>query len=408
MSDLGRIPTGLSAVLRSARSAKHEALLASLTPTEWTEVVELAIRQGVGPQLPPEISEKLPAPARGQLAERVAFAVERVRRFREEFLNLAAAVEPEGIEIVGLKGIHLALAVYPPSVLREMADIDVLVRRQNIEAVKEAAHRLGFQSRPDSMERRGHHLDPLSKPGASLEIHWQLAEPGEPPTAPPDALWQHVRPLGEAGNIFGLAPEDALIHVCAHAAYSHHLEQGMRPICDIRALIAGPSADRLDWDRLVSRAREWDSSRCVILGLILARDLLGAEVPADVIARLGGPPPTPVVSAAVGQVFGQKTGTHRISGAAGQLFAGSSPLARLRSAFQRVKLPPEQIAAMYPGWSRGTWLLQAWVMARRGRVLVKRYGWILMRTALRPRSPEARHVARRNTLGSWVRGGDPA
>ncbi|MCP4379948.1 MAG: nucleotidyltransferase family protein [Hyphomicrobiales bacterium] len=382
--------------------------MASLTPAEWTDLVELAIRQGVGPQLPPEIAQNVPAPARARLEERVAAAVERVRRYREEFLNLAAAVEPQGVEIVGLKGIHLALGVYPPSVLREMADIDVLVRRNDIEAVEAAAHELGFESRPDSVERRGHHLDPLSKPGASLEIHWQLAEPGEPPTAPPGSLWPDVRPLAGGGNVFGLAPEDALIHVGAHATYSHHLEQGMRPICDIRALITAPSGDGLDWDRVVSRALEWNAGRCVVIGLILARDLLAAKVPPEVIARLGGPPPAAVTSAAMGQVFGQKTETHRISSAAGQLLAGSSPLARLRNVFQRVKLPSEQIAAMYPNWSRGTSLLQAWVMMRRGRVLVKRYGWILMRTAIRPQSPEARHVARRNALRSWISNGDPA
>jgi Uncharacterised nucleotidyltransferase len=402
--EMDRVSAGLSAALRTPRLAEHEALLDSLTPDEWTDLVDVAIRQRVGTQLPETIVEHLPGPAAARLTESIEAAGRRTQRFKEEFLNLAAAVESQGIRIVALKGIYLALGVYPATVVREMADVDVLVRHDDLESVAAAAYGLGYGDRSGRLDRAPHHLPPLVKSGGSLEIHWRLAEPGIPPTASPDELFSRVRPLAGAGNAFGLAPEDALIHVCAHAAYSHHFEQGMRPLCDLRALIAACGA-AMDWDLVVAKALEWHSSRGVVLALSLARDLLGVDVSANVIARLGGAAPASVSAAGVGQVFGPRTAMHAVSGPAGQLLGAASIGFRLRTALRALVLPPEQIAALYPGWSPGSPLLRAWVMARRAADLSKRYAWILLRTAWRPQSAEGRHIAQRNELRGWLNSG---
>ena len=390
---------GLSAVLRLPRSADDEVLLASLTPEEWSDLVDMAIRQGVASQVLSTELPPLPDEAAARLRQRAEWAADRTGGFRQDLLELAAAVAP-GIRIVVLKGMHLSLDVYPPSVVREMADLDVLVSRDQVTLVAEAAKRLGFAHDPEAMERVPHHLPPLIKADRSIEVHWRLTEPGEPPTAEVDELWPRLRPLPVAGNIFSLGPEEAVIHVCAHAAYSHHFEQGMRPLCDLRALIAR-HGDSMDWSLLAARAHKWNSARGVVLALCLARDLLGVAIPESALNELGGAPPATVSEAGLSQVFSRRTAMTSASGSAGRLLAGS-PWQRLRFIFRALRLPREQIAVLYPGRSPNSLPLVAWVMARRLVSLSQRYGGLMLQAAVQPDSPEGRHIAQRNMLRGWL------
>jgi hypothetical protein len=404
MYKLDAVSAGLLAALNPSRSVESEALLASLTSDQWQALADLAIRQGVAPQIPVHDLAHLPEAAAARLKERAELSATIVAGYSADFLSLAAAVADRNLPIVALKGIHLALSVYPPSVTREMGDIDILVRRDDVEAVHAAANKLGYCHDPEILDRTPNHLPPLIKTGGKtpglLEIHWQLAEPGTPPDAAPDQLWSRIRSLPMAPNAFTLAPEHALIHICAHAAYSHHFEQGVRPLCDIRALIDA-SGHGMDWGEVASRAIEWRSDRGVVLGLVLARNLLGASFPKDVIPRLGGDPPSSIVAAAVDQVFAVRIATHAVSGNAGQLLAGT-PWQRFRRALRSLSVPKEQVESLYPGRSGRSPLILATVTVRRAADLLKRYSSVLLRTAFSPQSPEARHIVRRNELRDWL------
>ncbi len=331
-------------------------------------------------------------------------AADRTRRYREEFLRLASAIEASGIKVVALKGMHLQLAVYQPSTIREMADLDILVRPSDLPAVADAVRGMGYEHDPDSLDRVQHHLPPLIKDDLAIEVHWRIDDPGVPPHAEPEELWSHVRRLEVAENAFCLAPEDAIVHVCAHAAYSHHLEQGIRPLCDLRALLL-LNHGKLDWNQLAARASRWNCNRGVALCLSLTREVLGVELPTASLEKLGGAPPPDVLEAAVMQVFGPRTELSTVGGSVGGALSGGLR-SRLRFAVGALRLPQEQVATLYPGWSGNSRLLAAWVMMRRFVGLTRRYGWLVLRTSWQPDSAESHHVSRRNLVRDWLDSAD--
>ncbi len=55
--------------------------------------------------------------------------VDRLQGDRAALVFIARALEADGIDTTVLKGAHLAAAIYANLALREMADVDVLARR---------------------------------------------------------------------------------------------------------------------------------------------------------------------------------------------------------------------------------------------------------------------------------------
>jgi hypothetical protein len=78
-----------------------------------------------------------------------------------------------------------------------------------------------------------------------------------------------------------LAPEDMLLTLCAHGA--SHCWTHLSMICDIAELLR--SQKHLDWQQICRRAGSLGSLRMVLLGLSLAHELLGADLPAEITSQ---------------------------------------------------------------------------------------------------------------------------
>jgi hypothetical protein len=73
-----------------------------------------------------------------------------------------------------------------------------------------------------------------------------------------------------------------LLILCIHGA--KHSWERLGWLCDIAELIDGDH--HLDWDRIMAQARDTDNERILLLGLCLARDLLGATLPPDIAVQI--------------------------------------------------------------------------------------------------------------------------
>ena len=82
-----------------------------------------------------------------------------------------------------------------------------------------------------------------------------------------------------------LAPEDLLLALAVHG--TKHLWERLAWVCDVAALLNSRAAP--DWDFVLRRARESRVERMLYLALRLARGLLGAELPSEVLARTADP-----------------------------------------------------------------------------------------------------------------------
>ena len=113
----------------------------------------------------------------------------------------------------------------------------------------------------------------------------------------PASLWEQVETVSLNGTpVCNLSPEDLLIVLCVHGA-KHHWGKLMW-ICDIAELLQAYS-EKINWAQLISRARGLGGVRMLSLGLILARDLLGAKIPVDVLQQTQGEPKLAFLAAEV-------------------------------------------------------------------------------------------------------------
>src|SRR6202040_1346989 len=79
-----------------------------------------------------------------------------------------------------------------------------------------------------------------------------------------------------------LSLEDELILICVHGA--KHFWERLMWIADVAALISGKQSP--DWGRVITVAREVGAERILRLGLRLASEVLGAELPAQLEASV--------------------------------------------------------------------------------------------------------------------------
>jgi Uncharacterised nucleotidyltransferase len=121
-----------------------------------------------------------------------------------------------------------------------------------------------------------------------VELHWAITSRTFPFALDPDSLWVGTETASLEGTpARNLGPEDLLLVLSVHGA-KHHWGKLMW-ICDIVEVVRS-YADKLDWSRLMTRARSLGATRILSLALFLARDLLGAAVPEDVWRRVRAEP----------------------------------------------------------------------------------------------------------------------
>ena len=212
-------------------------------------------------------------------------------RLFHELSALLVSLRDAGIPVIYLKGAHLAQVVYENIALRPMGDIDLLVRKEDIEKASETLIRLGYT--PEShlniqeMVKIGNHLPRFVKAdGPVLEIHWNLEVPTYPLTIDVEKLWARAEKTSINGvETLILSPEDLLLHLCVHVSLHHGLEGGLKGLYDISEAIDYFGRD-LDWGQLADRSRAWGAGRIVYITLLLADKILGLAVPEKILGTL--------------------------------------------------------------------------------------------------------------------------
>jgi hypothetical protein len=384
--------------------------LAEFSPDDWQAVLTLARNQRVQPLLYRRLaSRSLPQDPPSEVMTRLRARYLRVAshglRLQQELGDVVDALAAADVPVIALKGIYLASCVYDNVALREMNDIDVLVPRDTLRQASARLNALGYAPiNPGSIDQDvaiSHHLDLLIKDDrVAVEVHWNLTRPGLPYSIEPEELWQRMVPVRIAGrDLWSLALEDLILHLCVHTSYQHQFIFGLRPSCDLAEVLARHGAD-LDWDALLQRAERWRWQRGVFLALRLARDLVGADVPEEVLARLR---PTGfderIAHMARLQILGDTAVARELSPRFAIMWKERDTRHKVRAIMERVFLPRYQLAQRFghEPTTRSIMMLYVW----RLRELMRRYArqaWDLRRgdTAITDLTD------RRNQLAVWL------
>ncbi len=193
-----------------------------------------------------------------------------------------------GLQVVVLKGAALAYTLYPDPACRTMRDIDLLVRKQDVNATVKALVELGYRTTPmpEHLDARveGHVL--LIAPGTGAKIELQYF-PGRNffPALEQDnngSFWSRIQPVTIAGApAYELGREDTLAYLCYHTAHHSYQVYCFRALYDITLLLMGCDTT-LDWQRVIRFARNHTLQHAIALPLLLAKHLYHAPVP-DII-----------------------------------------------------------------------------------------------------------------------------
>lgn len=186
------------------------------------------------------------------------------------------------------KGPVVAHTLYERPELRSFQDVDVLLPRVGFAATLEALGRRGYEVLDRNWtlierERRGQ-LHVQLRLGSVADVHWHLLNRSAVRQAFPlaiDGVMARRREVDLGGLPVNTLDEvDTLVHLCLHAALGG--AGRLLWLSDVaRATALGPS-----WPSVVVRAAEWRAGPSVALVLRRARDVLGANVPDDVLGSL--------------------------------------------------------------------------------------------------------------------------
>jgi hypothetical protein len=185
------------------------------------------------------------------------------------------------------KGPTLSVRCYGDPGMRQYSDLDLVIREKDIRRATQAMLDLTYEPRVpltaiDAKKIPGEYA--FRKPGTHLlvEFHTERTFRYHPRPLHIEKLFERRAFVSIDGrDVPTLSLEDELALICVHGA--KHFWERLMWIADVAALI---SRQAPDWDRAMATACEVGAERILRLGLRLASDLLGAELPTQVEASV--------------------------------------------------------------------------------------------------------------------------
>jgi hypothetical protein len=335
---------------------------------DWEVLVRLARQHGLAPLLCFQLTRSRHV-ARARAPETIREALERDyyaslgRYLRVEYqlaqvLGALVAVEVPNVVVKGLA----TAAAYPHPALRAFDDLDIWVRRADLDRTVEALQDLEYRFIAPRQEPLLHHHLPQMvgrRGGIPLEIHWRLDDGQRVGRLPQQDLWTRARGWSVAGQpTLRLEAIDNVLHLCRHAVVQNLLHRGLNSLFDFVYLTAAWGSAR--WDTLEQRAVEYGLARAVSLMLSLQEKLLGLSAPPGALSLLCSAGARGLPSGVLDRLLtmGDDLPGRPVPSTASRAWAHGSLLSRLGYLLRRVFLPPEAMAAQceIPAGSPRLWL----------------------------------------------------
>lgn len=145
-----------------------------------------------------------------------------------EMTQLCDTFEREKIPYMPLKGSCIR-ELYPQPHQREMSDLDILVREQDLEACCTFAQSLGYCVESANT----HHVELLKKPYICLEVHKNLVSSSSPYFYYYSQPWKYAQALPESYR-YAMTKEDYYVYMLTHAAKHYYWTgTGIRSVLDV-------------------------------------------------------------------------------------------------------------------------------------------------------------------------------
>jgi len=278
---------------------------------DWDYLVEISRRHRVTPLLYRSLHsicpEAIPTATLELLRAQYHAVAQHSLFLTGKLLKLLDQLESHGIHAIPLKGPLLAAAAYGNLSLRQFDDLDILIQKQDILRAKAVFIAQGYQPEiqltgPQEaafLDSQYEYHFSSADSRVVVGLHYRMSPRYFSFAIAPEHLLNRREQVSLSGKqVWSLSPEDLLLTLCAHGA--NHCWERLSWICDIAELLR--VHQRVHWEQLLERAESLGSERMLLLGLLLAGELLGADLPQKVVQRVRA---DPMVESLARQVYEQ-------------------------------------------------------------------------------------------------------
>jgi hypothetical protein len=246
--------------------------------------------------------EAMPARVREHLAWAHVQGERHRQGVRFEVRQIRRALAELDVPLILLKGAAYTMAGLPPAPGRLFSDIDVLVPKERLAEVEAALMLHGWAANHhDEYDQRYyrewmHELPPMEHVmrQSLIDVHHAILPETSKARPDPAALRAASRAIAGDDGLRVFAPADMVLHSAVHLFYDGEFDHGMRDLIDIHRLLQQFGQEPGFWAELPQRAAQLQLERPLFYALRYAERLLGAAVPADVLAA--GRPPAPLLA----------------------------------------------------------------------------------------------------------------
>ena len=263
---------------------------------DWDYIVKLARRHKVLPLLYASLRkrglvEQLPAAVQDDLRAKYLRIAADNMRFEQRLIEIVVLLAEQGVPAVPFKGPVLARCLYGDPALRQYSDMDILVPADKVARAFEIIQPVGYRPKrlhltKDQLKRFVNFtksFDFLDDRGqVELDLHWRLSmHTGRVYNF--EFCRERLTTVSfERGTLPCLSPEDMVVFLCVHGT-SHNWANADTVLSVAEYIGQYPN---LDWALIVKLADKLDCRRMVWLGLFLARDLFGVNLPVDITGQM--------------------------------------------------------------------------------------------------------------------------
>jgi len=213
--------------------------------------------------------------------------------FSKELHFILNALDDAGIDAIPIKGIVLAEILYSNIALREIKDVDILIKAEDVSATEKALSQAGYhmhlEGYPEEYYRQYHcHMPYLRSDehgrGFRCEVHWALSFPRPNVISLPN-IWKNRR-IETINNMemSCLSYEDIFFSLVLHLR-RYYVPLSLKYICDISRLVE-LYKDKINWDYIITESRNNRIVSTSYYALYFAKEMLDAPAPENVLSRL--------------------------------------------------------------------------------------------------------------------------
>lgn len=233
----------------------------------------------------------VPRSVMDKLAERYVLIFYRNTQICSILRQVLERFQNEGIPVILLKGVALGGTVYSDVDLRPSGDIDLLVKKADLQNAAAVLSEMGYTLSPSIIDYEDHHhippyvkLDEKLNESMSIEIHHNIAPEPLMSRIDADCLWENPQVANISGiEALVLSPENLILELCVHLSRRF---SDKRYLFDISESISHYGT-RLDWHYVIEKSNKWRIGSFVYYPLFLAKEVMDANVPVHVLNSLG-------------------------------------------------------------------------------------------------------------------------